>query len=1397
MSEKKYADYFKIDPNYYPSVTLELIQSEQVSWKNFYPHETFINLLEKVHETISRLTPRSIWLEGAYGSGKSHAALTVKSLFEAQDEEVEHYFRKYNLSSDLCQKFLTDKNSGKIIVVHKIGSSSVHSDQDLILAIYNSVLNSLKIHGAENHGENSLKDSALKWLEKKANHDYLGQLITEEKYIWDLGGKKIDEIISILKDGSPELCAKIMSCLVKAAGDNGVMAFKMDIQDLANWIKNVIEANNLKAILFIWDEFTEFFQNNATSLTGFQTLAELSFSVPFYFLIVSHATGSLFFNVSSAKKILDRFTPPVKIDMPDNMAFKLMAQAMQITDDPELKSQWENYRKEINHELENVRTKICSTLEHFNSNTFLLDNDLQAVIPIHPYAAFMLKHLSVVFGSNQRSMFSFIINDESELHAFKWYINNYGPTSQPYTLTADLLWDFFSKRDKNPFNESGHLILNEYNALKPNALSQDEQRVLKTILLLQAFTSKNSEIDLLRPNDDNINLAFNGTNWPENRGAAIAAKLVKKGLLFRRILSDGSFEYTIANTMDNANSINQEKEELLKIMNTQTLIERANLLEAVFIPEELSDRFTMKSASVHDLQKKINDVSRQSTLEQFSAIVIFALNENEAAQLRESLPRLAEANEIIFIDASLNQMGLNDFERYIEDSAYSKFYFQKGDSQRAGEFQAKAREYLSNWKVRISNGVFVLYTKKAPHGKRLQDSNALARELKDIDFQVYSCGLEHYTVTASLFSSKPQSRQFKLGARCGITQKLSGQFLAPREDNSLSHALAGAWEVANYWEDEAKQNLPVVRAKILVEKIIAENLAMPSRSVSILEIYNALKNPPFGFMPNNFTAFMLGFLLKEYSGKNFFWSNGLKTEILNTDNLADTIFNVLNFDINHPRNFREEFITIMSREQKAFLDCMASAFNIPPEECVSIDNVKEKISASLRKLRMPLWFVNNILPELNTKSDAQALEKAIDALNRLSRDDDAVIQIGSLALSSRFLAEDLALTLTEANCRTGLLSYIEKFHDGVLPNLAAKIQDDGAYVTKFINAAHNFSSPEKLDEKINALILEYEIVEESNKSLPKSHSLSETVALWISRINNLKISFEAARSYASGFMPLLEILYEITRFNNLAPQTQGKFLNALRLYRSDFDEFAGDQLKAFKIIAAPLIDGLTEQEITEIFNALPEKQFMKSASEYFRLIEAQVKNYKTGLLKAKLRETWQNFTGTENPEDWSARFDTPILCMIDEQKRAIAKQVFDVLMKKSPTEAEANFAIEFMSSANFYDALNDPKTRDKLFAENFLKDYRFVLPDVNFVREKLRSSTREQPFFWMDNPAIQKLVKTLAEKEYELHFRDEVLALIDRLEPILIRPYVRDLLAKNMNVGIEILKQQNEKETAL
>lgn len=299
---KIYLDYFNIDPKYYAAVTADLIESGKVSWKGFYPHETFVKLLQKTHDVLSGKDPRSLWVEGAYGTGKSHAALTVKSLLEATDEEVEDYFNDYGLDNDLCKKIIADKNHGKLLTIHRIGSGSIRSDQDLILAVQDSIMAALQQHGIENHGEASLKDAALKWLEKKANKDYFNTLISEEQYAWHFGGESVDDVIDRLQNGSTAQIAKTMRDIISVAEDNGITALRLDIQGMASWIKSVISENNIKAILFVWDEFTEFFQNNPNSLTGFQTLAEISLSHPFYFMIVSHESRSLFVNADTAKK---------------------------------------------------------------------------------------------------------------------------------------------------------------------------------------------------------------------------------------------------------------------------------------------------------------------------------------------------------------------------------------------------------------------------------------------------------------------------------------------------------------------------------------------------------------------------------------------------------------------------------------------------------------------------------------------------------------------------------------------------------------------------------------------------------------------------------------------------------------------------------------------------------------------------------------------------------------------------------------------------------------------------------------------------------------------------------------------------------------------------------------
>ena len=497
MEDKKlYRDYFDIDPKYYPAVTADLIKTGQVQWKAFYPHETFVKLLEKTHAMLSGKDPRSLWVEGAYGTGKSHAALTIKSMLEASDDEIREYFADYGLRSDLCQQLITDKNGGRLITIHRIGSASIRSDQDLILAVQDSITAALHEHNIENRGESSLRQAAIDWLEEKeANRTYFDSLIQEDKYMWDFGGKHVNEVLAILK--SPEdddAATKMMRNILRVADDNGITALRMDIPAMCEWIKSILENNDISAILFVWDEFTEFFLNNPNSLTGFQTLAEISESHPFYFLIVTHESASLIKDAETRRKILDRFVgrTTVRIELPENMAFQLLAQALRVTSDHVLRPEWENYKADLNNELTGVRSTIISSAQKaatMGGKTVIKDAELQAITPIHPYAALLLKHMSVAFDSNARSMFDFVIsNDMTDAKAFKWYINNYGPLhDMNYLLTIDMLWDFFTGANHNGLNDDVRVILDSYNLLKKGSLTPDWERVFKTILLLEAI----------------------------------------------------------------------------------------------------------------------------------------------------------------------------------------------------------------------------------------------------------------------------------------------------------------------------------------------------------------------------------------------------------------------------------------------------------------------------------------------------------------------------------------------------------------------------------------------------------------------------------------------------------------------------------------------------------------------------------------------------------------------------------------------------------------------------------------------------------------------------------------------------------------------------------------------
>lgn len=1404
MSRKIYRDYFNIDPKYYAAVTADLIYSGKVSWKSFYPHETFVKLLQKTHDVLSGKEPRSLWVEGAYGTGKSHAALTVKSLLEASDEEVREYFADYKLSQDLCQKLITDKNAGKLLTIHRIGSGAIRSDQDLILAVQDSIMSALAAHGLENHGESSLRDAALNWLEKEANRNYFSALISEDEYAWKFGGESVDAIMERLRTGSSEQVTKLMRDVLSVAEANGITALRMDIEGMAAWIKSVIEGNHLSAILFVWDEFTEFFQNNPNSLTGFQTLAEISLSHPFYFMIVSHQSKSLFANAETAKKILDRFVPPIKIELPENMAFRLMAQAMKVTNDPVLRGEWErDYRPTLNEDLASVRAAIRDSAKRSTSlgeKTVISDEELQSIVPIHPYAALVLKHLSVAFNSNQRSMFDFIINNDSDAKAFKWFIANYGPLDSVNLLTIDMLWDFFYGKGQNGLNEDVRVILDSYNLLNSSKLSPDQQRVLKTILLLQAISLRVGDVELLKPNEKNVDLAFGGTGWAKGKARSLAERLVDEGLLFKKSVGGGLSEYTVANSTGDAETIRRKKAEVRANVKTQELAVTADLMSAVTLPAAIDGRFVREAAAARNFAVVCSKLKGLPVRNRFKVLITFAVNENEAALTKNTILRAINAGErdIIFVDAGLTPMGEDLLDQYVESMAYSLYYAQN-DKHRASEYQNQAMRCLNEWKSKITEGAFMLYSAENPSGVRMANLTALQEELGTLNHQRYPYGPEQFNVIANMFTVNAMA----LGAECGIRQKLTGTFKAPNEKTSLATALSGAWEEEKYWENPANQMLPIVKIKKEVERLVEEGFRQRSGRVSMSAIYDALAEAPYGLMPNNLSAFILGFVLKEYASGDYFWSNGANSEVMDPDKMKTMIANAIKQTITPARNFREEYIVAMSGEQRAFLQCTAKAFHIPMAQCGSVESARDQIRISMKQFSFPLWCVKYVLPQTEHTAAEEELSELIDDYCSIANtanggrgsESELAGAIGQKLQKTPALADDLARLLTNENCQNGMLCYIEQFQGGILPQLAAQIGDNGAYLSevrkKFnADAANWVWNAETADDKICDVILDYQIIAESNKSLQKCTSIADTVRSWNSKTNNIRIAYEAVKNSVGDLAPFLEELYHMKVSGDLMEQRKKRFYDLLLTQRESFEQFYKNQAETFKIVAASFLGDLEDSDIQELYNDLPSGQFTKSGSEYFRYVENEVGRFLNGQLKNKIQALWLEKTGTKNPGDWSDRYDTPILCMFNDTERETAKEIFHIMREVSPTETNAERVIDYLSKADFYDRLADSAERDRCFMKRVVGDYDILLRDPQKIREYLSAHTGARAYEWMDNSSVQNQLKTLADQQYKTGGYEQAWAVIDQMNSEELRTYLKDLISDNVKVGMEILRSR-------
>jgi len=1336
MASKKYCEYFDVNESYFPCIDESAINAG-APWETTYPHETFIDLLNSAEKMLGGSTNRSIWIHGAYGTGKSQCAYALKKILEVPNDELRAYWDRYEplkKNKALLEKLIGHKEQG-VLTAYRYASGSITSPQLLFLAVQESIRAALDAVPGSYKGENTLKESVIAWLTDSSHNAFVNSLLQKPEWVSEFSQSSADEIINSLRKRSD--VSSLMESIFKMAEKEGITALSLTADSLCAWIKDIVAQNHTKVVL-IWDEFSGFFRQNRNSLDEFQKIVALCQETHFYFVIVTHPITSIAgasISKDDPMSVVQQRYKQIEITLPPNIAFELIGHAFSVI--PAAKDQWEVMTGDLNSKIS------ASKIAVMKAAVVKSDSVMQHMLPIHPMAALVLKNIASAFQSNQRSMFDFIKTPKDlNVHAFQWFIQNTRPDSDRSLLTVDMLWDFFYEKGKDYLTSDIKLILDTYP--QQTNLTEKEKVVLKTILIMQAVDQRlGGTIPVLKATDQNLSYAFEG-DWDvyENECKSIAKALVKKGVLIQTPIADGKQVYSAAVLAGDGAKIDRLKDEVRKNGTITKLVEEGTqLASALSLTPPLRLRYAVNTdtgalpvVTVTNFVKMMDQLKVKDTSWHFFAVLALARTDEEAQTFRNMIKKTignAEYKTILVIDALSSPLGLELFEEYVSYSAMS-MYYNGNNNQQSKDNARKAREVLDRtWRDRIHDGSFIVWSYANQDGEKATGANAVHTIMQTVVLNRYNHVPDF---TKGLTESQLKNTQTKQVAKYGFGLSDVKGLIAGCEKTVLGKV----WNRDTYWSDQELEKEPISIIKRSVDKLIHEAFRENGR-ISIDEICELLETA-YGFAPCNLTAFVLGFLLKEYKGDPFRSqdSEGLR-ESMTPDKLSEMIGNYY--------------------------------------------------SKKMRDFVYPVWT----LEEVDNTGVYDIVKKYIALIQSDGKAAHTIaIEIGKIGMQRSSCGDHLQALLTADNCLNGMSLFIQHFEGGKLSTLAKEIGASDhvlSDIKKLFSVKHAAQWIASTGEdEIRKLTVEYSFVKVTNALLNVSKDSKEgAFKSWRELLKFLGLSCESIQAKYPALNNLFTLLLKIVNYEDILPDNMKMLRDELTIHNTEMHDLLSSPLNSFIDLYAPYLTGFSHEECEIIKNSITEDMFVLSATKGNAVVKKAADDYRKGQVKDQLFRLWSERTGgTKSPKHWSEHYKTPILCCIDPEIYGEAKKAFAVLNSSQHSESEIKMALEFCEGADFFDVIADSDYRNKCFMEQIVGCYSKLLPDITAIRSALED-TDIAPYDWADDPRIKAKIKNMASVEYNAGGSDAAINTIESMPIDQLKTWLKQLAVSDMELGVKII----------
>ena len=1387
-----YRDYFTVNEDYTPCMTRDAINRNPRVWLNFYPHQTFVTLLKNLLESLDG-GHKSLWLVGPYGTGKSHAALVLQKLFMDDESRVKEWLqiRKELISREVVNALMKQRADGTL-VVFDTGSDGIHTREQFLVRIQNTIINALKEKGfaipvmgdLETILSRIQEEEVLFFKKRDELQGRLTHLTSDIKTAADLK-KKLSN-----KELVPGLVNDIMTVLQARS-----IYLNLSAANLLSWVKSVLSVNGIPKIVFIWDEFSTYLEQNRNELKTFEEIAEAAQEGQFFFMPVTHMrlTAYVAAGSDSAKKANDRFKF-CQLDMPTNTALLLAADAIK-----EKNASWVDERDKLWHDIQMV---VQNYMVNHDQDCKANPTAFKGILPIHPMAAFVLKFLSTVVGSNQRSMFNYL-KGEIGTSEFQTFIAEGGPDIKgKQFLTVDYLWRYFIERSDLGQSHDINDVKTEF-ASKAQGLDPIEQRVFRAVLLysLLGRLTNNTGNVLIQPMVENIVRSFEG-DGVVNNVRSILEELEKKHCF--SIINNRCETFRASG--DNADLQKKIGQYELQF-NEQFLVPKAQ-------PKLVSKVNTFKDKLHFEVRAATPDKALavcQKQKDQFGEdgnkiLLQFIIAQDQEQQLvvgqraKELAKQMKEYRMLFVVVPELHfcSLKVTNWKEYVEQLAHKELAV---DSAAKMNYETQLKMMDSEWLSKLVNNSQKLqvFQPNSNDGEPYVEDcqwNTMENFLKKYLNNSFEYFLDSYS-GYNVSSMQEGGHGLQAWAKAGMDQATAQGAMRNVWVSFSRNGITAdeAWFNAN-------PSHPLVKLRDFCKSKLNNAINGSTGTCSVRKILIDLTRSPFGLLYVPYTAFVMGIAMKDWLNnprQQLQWTNGSMSERLDINSLSEMIeAAVRDAGNNSIRN--EKLICKMSKEEKVFIEKAPAMFGIPHIPNATVEATLAEIADRLEKVsdRAPLWVLPAYIESCNEPS-ASAMREIIENLCIAEK-----ISSKGNQQERTLRVKDIGKLITEHD---GIEDVLRKYIDfeafskafknhidqacPKLPQLAESVEDTtGQYCRAvkehFATTASWLWDAQNVEGELEFVCAQYKIVSYVQNLLASNVFMTYADALDRMR----KAVYEenkVAIAVLAGDYPFLINFEKLMDNSNIAdgmkefaPMFEAQLESLRALF---FDPSHAIQIGLIKKHFAAQIGALGDAEIKDLYSKLSCGS-KRTESDFKQTALSEIESYLKTSIATQLVVLWRKRTGADTPDDWAVEHKMPVMVLFEDSMEA--REIVRVVAE--PSAYQAGILKATKSKLESAQLVSDDKLYQS-FSELYVPvRYATLKLDIGALCNELVAKLPGNPNGWLIlGSKFHAAIMAFVRSQYKLAFKPKAVEKVKQLTNDEVRKRLLKLVEESPDVGLEIL----------